>query len=157
MLGPLPCVLEEVICHPRVTLRSQAASETHGTTTTYNDRPASSSFFLFRRGSGSRLGSSFQSSVKEREKAPDRFYEILNPNLGFSDPTTAWHRLEEERVVVKSEEEEKVRRPPYRFDPCSRNGYFPRYRYLGRCLEQKVHFSTKFTLYMANWFPQKSQ
>ena len=100
-------------------------------------RPLLSSFLAWFGVPGSIPCHSFQSSVKEREGSQTGSKNVKSQNLGFSVPTTAWHRLEEERVVVKNEKEEKVRRPPYRFDPCSRNGYFPRYRYLGRCLKYK--------------------
>ena len=103
LLGPLPCVLEEVICHPRVTLRSQAASETHGTTTTYNYRPASSSFFFFGEFRVPGLIPCQHPVIcnRKREGSQTGSKNIKSQDLGFRLPSRLGIGWKERVVIVK--------------------------------------------------------
>ena len=85
MLGPLPCVLEEVICHPRVTLRSQACFR--DTWYYYNIKHSSwrllLSSFLARFRVPGLIPCQLPVICKEKKKAARPVLRVLNPNLGF--------------------------------------------------------------------------
>ena len=71
-------------CHPKVALGSQAASETHGTTKTLNNRPASSSFFFFGGfGVPGLIPCQLPVICKEKKKAARPVLRILTQILTF--------------------------------------------------------------------------
>ena len=96
LLGPLPCVLEGVICHHRVTLWSQAFFR--DTWYYYNIYLSSSVFFFLLFSARFRVPVGFQLPVvcKEKKKAARPVLRMLNPN-GFRIPPRlgiGWKRRE---------------------------------------------------------------